>query len=91
MTIVSLSTGKGSGGGTTVPVKSITVMLRATPLETRFSIDDGPLQDNPFIGQFSSDERDHIIRALAPGYPPKQETVKFNDDVSVRFTLSNKK
>jgi hypothetical protein len=49
------------------------------------------MQDNPFIGQFTADVRDHKIRAFAPGYPPKEETVHFNDDVSYRFTLSNKK
>jgi eukaryotic-like serine/threonine-protein kinase len=86
------STGKSTTSGSTVDTtKPITVMLRATPLETRFSIDDGPLRDNPFIGQFNGDGREHTIRALAPGYPPKQETVTFDQDVSVRFTLSNKK
>jgi eukaryotic-like serine/threonine-protein kinase len=75
-------------GSPRVPGKMITVTLRATPLETRFSIDGGPLQENPFIGQFESDGKDHVIRAVAPGYPATEETVVFGNDVSMRFTLA---
>jgi serine/threonine-protein kinase len=70
------------------PTSPISVTLRATPLETRFSIDDGPPLDNPYIGMFPRDSHPHIIRAVAPGYPAKTETVVFAEDVSVRFTLS---
>jgi eukaryotic-like serine/threonine-protein kinase len=70
--------------------KPITVTLRATPLETRFNIDDGPPLDNPYIGTFPRDRREHVIRATAPGYPPQRETVIFADDVSMRFTVSGR-
>jgi hypothetical protein len=89
MTIFSLSFGKHANA--TESQRQITLTLKATPLETRFSIDDGPLQDNPFVGRYGFDEHDHVVRAIAPGYPPKEETVKFNGDQSIRFTLSNKK
>jgi serine/threonine-protein kinase len=78
-----------SGGATASASKNITVTLRATPLETRFSIDGGPSLDNPFIGEFPRDHKDHTIRAVAPGYPAKQEVVNFGDeDVSIRFSLA---
>jgi serine/threonine-protein kinase len=73
---------------TAPPTSPISVTLRATPLETRFSIDDGPSLENPYIGMFPRDSRPHVIRAVAPGYPAKTETVAFTEDVSVRFTLS---
>jgi hypothetical protein len=68
--------------------KPITLTLRATPLETQFSIDDGPPLENPYIGTFPRDHREHVIRAVAPGYPAKRETVVFGDDLSLRFALS---
>jgi serine/threonine-protein kinase len=92
LTVLSFSTCKGPiAVQSSVTGKPITVTLKATPLETRFSIDDGPLQENPFIGQFPSDGKDHKIRAIAPGYPPTEKQVNFSEDISVRFTLSNKK
>lgn len=66
----------------------ITVTLRATPLETRFSIDEGPILENPFIGQFPIDDRLHRIRAFAADYPDKEEMARFNQDVSIRFALT---
>ena len=66
----------------------ITVTLRATPLETRFAIDDGPLLDNPYIGRFPRDAREHRVRALAPGFVPIEKRTRFDDDVSVKFTLT---
>jgi eukaryotic-like serine/threonine-protein kinase len=69
-------------------VQSITVTLRATPLETRFTIDDGPPLDNPFAGSFPKDDRKHQIRASAPGFVMREETATFHDDVSLRFSLA---
>jgi hypothetical protein len=68
--------------------RKINVTLRATPLETRFAIDDGPPVDNPYVGTFPRDGLHHRIRATAPGTPPKEETVVFDKDVSIRFALS---
>jgi eukaryotic-like serine/threonine-protein kinase len=85
------STTRLGGTATTAPPRPegpITVSLKATPLETRFSIDDGPSMENPFIGTFPRDQKTHRIRAIAPGYPPKEETVLFEEDVSMRFSLS---
>jgi hypothetical protein len=82
------SRGRGHVENESNVTKPITVTLRATPLETQFWIDDGPPLDNPYIGMFPRDRREHVIRAAAPGYPPKQETVIFRDDVSLRFALA---
>jgi serine/threonine-protein kinase len=87
----STSSRSGAPPVASIPSRPVSVTLRATPIETRFSIDNGPWQDNPYVGSFPSDSKPHVIRAQAPGYPEKQETVNFNADVSVRFTLSNKK
>jgi serine/threonine-protein kinase len=87
MVIVSVPSSNASPP-TVATGKTITVTLRATPLETRFSIDNGPLQDNPFVGQYEDDGKDHLIRAQAPGYPPNERTVTFKDDISMRFTLA---
>ncbi|HVH42087.1 MAG TPA: serine/threonine-protein kinase [Labilithrix sp.] len=84
ITVIAL---RPSSGG---PRKMLTVTLRATPLETRFSIDGGPSLDNPFIGEFPRDHKEHTIRAVAPGYPAKQEVIVFGDeDVSMRFSLAS--
>jgi serine/threonine-protein kinase len=76
------------GGGGAANSAPITVTLKATPLETRFSIDDGPLLENPFIGVFPRDNREHRLRAVAPGYPPKDQQVVFDKDIEFRFSLS---
>jgi eukaryotic-like serine/threonine-protein kinase len=68
--------------------ESITVTLRATPLETRFVIDDGPPLDNPFIGKYQRDAQQHKIEAKAPGYTPNVDMVVFDSDMSLRFALS---
>jgi serine/threonine-protein kinase len=71
-------------------VQPITLTLRATPMETRFRIDDGPWLENPYIGSFPRDDRPHVIHAQAEGYPMKEGAVVFKEDVSIRFTLSKK-
>jgi serine/threonine-protein kinase len=71
--------------------KPITVTLRATPLETRFSIDGAAALENPFIGEFPRDRKEHKIRAIAPGFSAKEEVVLFDEDVSMRFTLAGAK
>lgn len=65
----------------------VTLIIRALPHETRFTIDDGTTVDNPYIGRVKRDGRDHRITATAPGFEPRAEVVKFSDDLSLRFTL----
>jgi serine/threonine-protein kinase len=91
--VMSFPGGSAKGGappGSTSVSQPITITLRATPLEAKFRIDDGPWEDNPYIGSFPRDEKPHVIRAKAEGYSPKEETVTFKDDVSIRISLSKK-
>jgi hypothetical protein len=85
LTILSFPSSSNSAAA-----KQIMITLRATPLETRFSIDDGPLEDNPYVGRVSSDNQKHKIRAVASGYAPQEERASFNEDVSLRFNLTKK-
>jgi serine/threonine protein kinase len=67
--------------------ETVTLTLRATPLEARFKIDDGPSVDNPYVGKLAKDKKVHFIRAEAPGFLAKSEEVHFDRDVSMRFAL----
>ncbi len=71
-----------AGGGDT-----ITLTLRATPLQTQFSIDDGPSIENPYIVKLPLDHKTHAVRASAPGFREEVERVVFDRDVSLRFAL----
>jgi eukaryotic-like serine/threonine-protein kinase len=86
--------GVGASGAltTSAPVASqpkpdVTLILRATPMDARFKIDDGPPLDNPYVGRVSSDDKIHIVRVEAPGYVGETEDVRFDRDVSMRFAL----
>ncbi|AKV03780.1 Serine/threonine protein kinase PrkC, regulator of stationary phase [Labilithrix luteola] len=65
----------------------VTLIIRALPHETRFTIDEGGPVENPYIGKVKRDGTEHRITATAPGFEPRSQTVKFTDDVSLRFTL----
>jgi serine/threonine-protein kinase len=69
---------------------SMTLTLRATPLETTFQVDDGPPLDNPSIDTLPRDGQSHKVRASAPGFESKAEDVRFDHDVSIRFSLVRK-
>jgi serine/threonine protein kinase len=69
--------------------ESVTVTLRATPLETRFTVDDGPPLENPYVGTFEADGKPHRIRADAPGFVPQVTTATFDRDVSLRLSLAS--
>jgi serine/threonine protein kinase len=69
----------------------IVLMLRATPAETKFSIDNGPLVGSPYVVTQPKDNRTHNIRAQAPGYGALTENVVFSEDVSLRVVLTAEK
>jgi len=75
-------------GGRDVSAREVTLIIRAVPLETRFTIDDGSPLDNPYVGRMKRDGAEHRITASAPGFEPRSEIVRFTDDVSLRFTLA---
>jgi eukaryotic-like serine/threonine-protein kinase len=88
LTVVSLLPHASSQAQPVSNRGSVTLTLRATPLETRFIVDKGPPLDNPFIGKFPRDGQEHTIQAVAPGYASNQEAVVFQSDVSLRFNLA---
>jgi len=65
----------------------VRVTLRAVPASARFSIDDGPWLDNPYVGEVSIDADTHRIRIEASGHDPKTVTVGFDKEVLLDITL----
>ena len=61
--------------------------IRATPNETQFTIDDGPVLENPYSAKVPKDGKDHKVKALARGYETKSQVARFDGDVSIRFAL----
>lgn len=70
------------------PGEPIAVKLRASPPETKFTIDDGVEYSNPYEGEMVRDGKYHTIRASADGYVDQVEQVKFDGDVRLRFFLA---
>jgi serine/threonine-protein kinase len=70
--------------------KEIVVRLRTTTAGARFRVDDGPALENPFLGRFPRDDREHTIRVEAPGYEPQTRTMRFAEDVDLDLTLPRK-
>jgi eukaryotic-like serine/threonine-protein kinase len=65
----------------------IDVSLRAEPASVHFSIDQGAQLPNPYRGSAAKDNKDHVIRAWSDGYEEKSRTIRFDDDISLSFTL----
>jgi serine/threonine-protein kinase len=84
---VGLSGVLGQGARQAPPATEVTLILRASPLEVHFAIDDGPAVENPYVGHVPIDTKTHRIRAEAPGYVSESEEVRFERDLSLRFSL----
>jgi hypothetical protein len=67
--------------------KMVQLTLRATPVEARFSIDDGPLLENPYVGEVVADGLQHRIRVEAAGHVERVRIVPFVEDVDVDIAL----
>ena len=65
----------------------VTLTLRATPLEATFQLDEGTPLENPYIARVPCDHLVHTVRASAPGYEAKTESVRLDNDRAVRFAL----
>ncbi len=70
------------------PDANVTVTVKATPNETKFTIDDGPALENPYTARLPKDGKEHRVSAAAPGYESKLQMAKFDADVSIRFALA---
>ncbi len=66
----------------------IALTLRASPVEARFSIDDGPSLPNPFVGHEPKDGAQHRVTVAAPGYTTLHQVISFDDDVALQLSLA---
>jgi serine/threonine-protein kinase len=57
----------------------VDVEIRVSPESAIVSIDGRDVDGNPYVGQFSTDDVTHHIRASAPGYVAKSRAVMFNN------------
>jgi serine/threonine-protein kinase len=71
------------------PLPEITVTLRASPAEARFSLDDGPLLPNPFVGHQPKDGARHRVTVMAPGYVSLHKMITYDDDVMLQLSLGS--
>jgi hypothetical protein len=46
------------------------------------------MPSNPFLGRFAKSASTHRVRAVAPGYLPKERLVSFTDNVMLDLSLS---
>ena len=90
VTAVGVVTKGRAFGVERTPPPGVTITLRATPPDARFSIDDGPPLSNPFVGVLPEDGREHSVSAAAPGYASRQTKLVYRSDrdLSVRFVLA---
>jgi hypothetical protein len=51
-------------------------------------MDDQKLTGNPYVGSFSKDDKDHVVRAEAPGFAPSTRSVRLMNDATYEFALS---
>jgi serine/threonine-protein kinase len=65
----------------------IDVVLRASPADARFTIDDGAPVENPYLHKFPLDGSRHVVRAQAPGYKEQVREVTFASDVVLELAL----
>lgn len=67
--------------------EKIAVTLKANVPNAKFSFDNGPPMENPFVGRFTKDDSQHQLRVEAPGYKPKITQIMFSADVLLDFAL----
>jgi serine/threonine protein kinase len=67
----------------------ITLSVGVAPSNAQIYIDGELMPSNPFIGRFVKTGEIHRLRALAPGYRPKERIVSFADNVMVAISLNS--
>ena len=65
----------------------VDVEIRVSPATATVTIDDKPVDGNPFSKQFPADSATHYVHAAAPGYVTKSVTVAFNANVTLDISL----
>jgi hypothetical protein len=67
--------------------ETILLSVSVVPATAQLSIDDQPIPTNPFVGRLPKGEGWHTVRAVAPGYLPRERLVSFSDNVMIDLTL----
>jgi serine/threonine-protein kinase len=65
----------------------IVFSVSVAPSTAQLFIDGKLMPSNPFLGHFPKDSGTHRIRAIAPGFLPKERLVSFEDNVMVDLNL----
>jgi hypothetical protein len=65
----------------------IIVTVRAQPVPATIAIDDESPQENPFSQRRRADHATHRVTVRAPGFVTKTQSVRFDDDLSIRIAL----
>jgi serine/threonine-protein kinase len=83
--------GNGELAAATLPesgrVDTIVFSVSVTPSTAQVLIDGQPMPSNPFLGRFQKGDVSHRVRAVAPGYLPKERLVTFSDNVMIDLSL----
>jgi hypothetical protein len=74
--------------GASAEPETIVFSVSVAPATAQVLIDGEPLPSNPFLGRFPKNYGTHRVRAVAPGYQPKERLVSFNDNVMIDLNLN---
>jgi serine/threonine-protein kinase len=66
---------------------AVALEIRVSPDGATISIDGKPVEGNPYLGRFATDNLVHHIRATAPGFLPKSRAVSFLNNVTLDLSL----
>jgi eukaryotic-like serine/threonine-protein kinase len=70
------------------PPESIIFSVSVTPSTAQVLIDGVTMPSNPFLGHFPKGPGTHHVRAVAPGFQPKERLVTFDDNVMIDLSLN---
>jgi serine/threonine-protein kinase len=73
---------------TATSLETIVFSVSVSPSSAQVLIDGHAMPSNPFLGRFAKGPGTHRVRAIAPGYQPKERLVTFDDNVMIDLSLS---
>ncbi len=66
----------------------VRVRIAVTPVSAVLRLDSLPLEQNPFVGTFPRDGREHELGASAEHYQEEARTLRFEQDIDLKLSLS---
>jgi len=69
-------------------VDTVELSVAVSPSHAQVLIDGELMPSNPFLGRFARSTTMHRIRAVAPGYEPRERLVTFADNVLLDLSLT---